>query len=365
MMIGFFLTLGVLTNLLIFSSLFLLFLGIEFYLRSLTNAQRKAIKQKTRNESARFENFDVIKSLPPHKSATYLTPEFWKEMQFFTNRGSAEKIQTPNGFLVVNARNFDGKHISARNGMRTTTDAPDHPTGRVLLLGGSTVYCFEVPDSLTIASYLQRFLNSSGPKLQVLNLGVSGVTAINRIEKLMSMGTLKKNDVVVILFGDNDVGWQHYYLHEPFLLKVIRNLRKYSHLLGWIYFELSTQRKLKAGITAAHDTAARLAQLSLHLNSINIRHNFLIQPNIYTKKPLNKYESEIISRFGVDFSQIVSSAYGFYDQLRKHPFISATNLMDNTVDSVYLDWGHTNAIGNELIAHFIAQLELFKNVQTY
>ena len=338
---------------------------IELCLRSLSNPQRKAIEQKKRRESARFDDFDVIKSIPPHKSAAYLTPEFWEEMQFFTNKGSAEKIVTPNGNVVVNARNFDGKHISAKDGMRTTTDAPDNPTGRVLLLGGSTVYCFEVPDSLTIASYLQRFLNSSDSTLQVLNLGVSGVTAINRIEKLKSLGTLEQNDIVVILFGDNDVGWQHYYLHEPFLLKVIRNLRKYSRLLAWIYFELSTQRKIKAGITAANKTAARLNQLSLHLNSINVRHNFVIQPNIYTKKSLNMYESEIVNRFGVDFSQIIKSAYGFYGQLRNLPFVSATHLMDDTDESVYLDWSHTNAAGNELLAKFISQLELFKNDQTY
>jgi lysophospholipase L1-like esterase len=338
---------------------------IELCLRSLSNPQRKAIEQKKRRESARFDDFDVIKSIPPHKSAAYLTPEFWEEMQFFTNHGSAEKIKLPNGNLVVNARNFDGKHISAKDGMRTTTDAPDNPTGRVLLLGGSTVYCFEVPDSLTIASYLQRFLNSSDSTLQVLNLGVSGVTAINRIEKLKSLGTLEQNDIVVILFGDNDVGWQHYYLHEPFLLKVIRNLRKYSRLLAWIYFELSTQRKIKAGITAANKTAARLNQLSLHLNSINVRHNFVIQPNIYTKKSLNMYESEIVNRFGVDFSQIIKSAYGFYGQLRNLPFVSATHLMDDTDESVYLDWSHTNAAGNELLAKFISQLELFKNDQTY
>lgn len=342
-----------------------IFVGIEFYLRSLSKPLRKANGQKTRKESARFDDLDVIKSIPPHKSASYLTPEFWKEMQFYTNYGSAEKVKTPSGGLVINARNFDGKYISAKDGMRTTTDAPDNPTGRVLLLGGSTVYGFEVPDSLTIASYLQRFLNSRGSKLQVLNLGVSGVTAINRIEKLKSMGTLEKNDIVVILFGDNDVGWQYYYLHEPFLFKAIRNLGKYSRLLAWVYIELSTQRKIKAGITAAHETVDRLNQLSLQLNSINVRHKFVIQPNIYTKKSLNNYESGIVNRFGKDFPQIVSSAYALYDQLRKHPFVSATRLMDDTAGSVYLDWSHTNAKGNELLAKFISQLELYENIQTH
>ena len=363
--ISFFLILGALVTLLVFSSLLILFLVTEFYLRLITKSQLSGTGVKNRKESARFDSFEAIESIQPHKNAAYLTPEFWQEMQFFTNKGSAKKTRTLDGRTIIDAKDFDGKYISVSGGMRTTTDAPDNPTGRVLLLGGSTVYCFEVPDSLTIASHLQRFLNSSDSILKVLNLGVSGVTAINRIEKLKSMGTLEKNDIVIILFGDNDVGWQHYYSNEPLLLKVIRNLRQYSRLLAWIYFELSTQRKKKAGITAAQETVAELNQLSLYLNSINVRHIFIIQPNIYTKKSLNKYESEIIKRFGVDFSQVVKSAYGFYEKLRNHPFVSATHLMDNTDESVYLDWSHTSATGNQLIAEFISHLELFKNVQTH
>ena len=342
-----------------------IFLGIEFYLRSLTNPDVKPLGRILRRESARFDDFDVIKSIPPHKNAAYLTPEFWKEMQFFTNQGSAEKIKTPQGHLVVNAKNFDGKHISARDGMRTTTDTPDNPTGRVLLLGGSTVYCFEVPDSLTIASYLQRALNSTGLTLKVLNLGVSGVTAISRIEKLHSMGTLTNKDVVIVLFGDNDVGWQNYYAQESLLLKVLRNLREYSRLLAWAYFELSTPRRRKVSVTTSRVCADRLKEFSLHLNSLGVRHKFVLQPNVYTKKHLNEYESEIVQRFGVDFAQIIRSGYSIYEQLQGDSFTSATNLMDNTSDSVYLDWSHTNAMGNELVAKFILELEIFKNVENY
>lgn len=342
-----------------------IFLGIEFYLRSLTNPDVKPLGRILRRESARFDDFDVIKSIQPHKNAAYLTPEFWQEMQFFTNQGSAEKIKTPQGHLVVNAKNFDGKHISARDGMRTTTDTPDNPTGRVLLLGGSTVYCFEVPDSLTIASYLQRALNSKGLTLQVLNLGVSGVTAISRIEKLHSMGTLTNKDVVIVLFGDNDVGWQNYYAQESLLLKVLRNLREYSRLLAWAYFELSTPRRRKVSVITARDCVNRLEKLSIHLDSIGVRHKFVVQPNIYTKEFLNAYELEIVQRFGVDFAQIIRSGYSVYEQLHSNPFTSATNLMDNTSDSVYLDWSHTNAMGNELVAKFILELEIFKNVENY
>jgi len=340
------------------------FLGIEFFLRLQTRSSRRIFARNKRGESARFDDFNVVKTIEPHMNVDYLTPEFWSEMQFFTDRGSVEKTRTADGKLIINAKNFDGKHISVREGMRTTTDTPDHPTGRVLFLGGSTVYCFEVPDSLTIASYLQRFLNFAGLRMQVLNLGVSGATTTNRIDKLLSMGTLTNRDTVIILFGVNDVGWQNYYLNESLSLKVLRNLRKYSLLLSWVYFEISSPRRIKVGASAAHDCAKKLLNLSAWLDLIGVRHKFIVQPNIYTKILLNEYESEIVHRFGTDFSQIVKSAYAVYNELHSYPFTSASNLMDDTGTSVYLDWSHVNATGNELIARFVSELEIFANVDS-
>ena len=363
--ISFFLILGALVTLLVFSSLLILFLVTEFYLRLITKSQLSGTGVKNRKESARFDSFEAIESIQPHKNAAYLTPEFWQEMQFFTNKGSAKKTRTLDGRTIIDAKDFDGKYISVSGGMRTTTDAPDNPTGRVLLLGGSTVYCFEVPDSLTIASYLQRFLNSKGFTLQVLNLGVSGVTVINRIEKLLSMDSLTNKDTVVLLFGDNDAGWQNYHAQESFLLKMLRNLRKYSRLLAWVYFELSTSKRAKTGSSTARETTDRLKKLSVHLDLVGIRHKFVVQPNIYTKKNLNEYESEIVQRFGAEFSQIIRSGYSVYEKLQSDPFASATNLMDGTSASVYLDWGHVNASGNELIAKFVSELNIYTNVENY
>ena len=89
--ISFFLILGALVTLLVFSSLLILFLVTEFYLRLITKSQLSGTGVKNRKESARFDSFEAIESIQPHKNAAYLTPEFWQEMQFFTNKGSAKK----------------------------------------------------------------------------------------------------------------------------------------------------------------------------------------------------------------------------------------------------------------------------------
>ncbi len=332
---------------------------IEFFLRFLRTQTRSVNSNLVlRKESARFDEFEVIKAIEPHKNSEYLTLGFWHEMQLFTSEGSAIKSKTQDDKIIVDAKNFKGKHISAHTGMRSTTDSPIKASGRVLLLGGSTVYCFEVPDSFTIASYMQRSLNESGDNLEVLNYGISGATVTNRIDKLLSIETLSEKDVVIFLFGDNDFGWQNFYMMQTLTLKILRRLSKYSVLLGWVYFELSAVGRKKTAVTLAEKNIEQLKKLSEKLKTSNIRHRFILQPNIYTKKNINDYESAIILRFGNEVLQMTRDAYSVYEKYLVAPFTSATNLMDGTIKSVYLDWGHVNAEGNKIISDFIVGLDI-------
>lgn len=341
-----------------------LLLLIEIYLRSLRTQNRGLNSDLIlQTESARFDNFEFIKAIEPHVNSAYLTSDFWKEMQIFTGKGSAVKLKSKDNNVIINAKNFDGKFISARDGMRSTTDVPSKVSGRVLLFGGSTVYCFEVPDSFTIASYLQRSLNESGQNLEVLNFGISGVTVSNRIDKLVSIKSISETDIVIFLFGDNDIGWQNFYMKQTLNLKILRALSKFSVLLDWIYFELSAINRRNTARDLADQNVLLLKNLSEKLKLINIRHCFILQPNIYTKKDINKYESNLILRFGNEMHQMARDAYSVYEKNLDPPFASATNLMDRTITSVYLDWAHVNAEGNKIISDFIVGLDIFNNVK--
>jgi lysophospholipase L1-like esterase len=346
---------------LILITFFSIFLLLELALRIIrSRSLLNSVENKKRRESARFDDFETIKMIEPHQNSSYLTREFWDEMQRFTGQGSVTKIKSRDGTKIFDAKEINGNYISAKDGFRQTTDRPRSPDGRVFLLGGSTVYCFEVPDSLTVCSFLQRNLNDIGKNLEVVNLGISGASVANRVEKLKTMHSLCERDIVIFLFGVNDIGWKYFYSNQNIFLKVIRNFGKVSLCFSWLYYELSANIRKSNAELAAHRTINQLEDVSDFLNTRKLSHKFIIQPNIYTKQNTNNYEDQIVLKFGAELNDTVLHAYRVFKNCQHPPCVSASHIIDNTETSVYLDWAHTNAEGNKLIANFISELDLFK-----
>ena len=346
---------------LIFITFLIIFLLLELALRIIkSRSLSSGVKNKKRRESARFDDFEIIKTIEPHQNSNYLTKEFWDEMQKFTGQGSVDKLKSSDGTRIFDAKEINGKFISAKDGSRRTTDSPQSPTGRIFLLGGSTVYCFEVPDQMTVCSYLQRNINDIGQNLEVVNLGISGASVANRIEKLKTISTLCEQDIVIFLFGVNDIGWQNFYSNQNIFLKTIRNFGKVSLCFSWFYYELSVDIRKSNAELAGYQTINRLKELSDFLNTKKILHKFVIQPNIYTKRNTNNYETQIVLKFGAELNDTVLHAYRIFENCRYPHYVSASHIIDDTKTSVYLDWAHTNAEGNKIIAKFISELDVFK-----
>jgi len=345
----------------IFTTFVVIFLLLETALRIIKSRSLSSkVTNKKRRESARFDDFEIIKTIEPHRNSDYLTKEFWDEMQKFTGQGSVVKIKSSDGTKIFNAKEINGKYISAKDGSRRTTDGPQSPIGRVFLLGGSTVYCFEVPDPMTVCSYLQRNINDSGQNLEVVNLGISGASVANRVDKLKTISTLCEHDVVIILFGVNDIGWQNFYSNQNIFLKTIRNFGKVSLCFSWFYYELSASIRKSNAEAAAHRTTKQLKELSDFLNTHKVLHKFVIQPNIYTKRNTNNYETQIVLKFGAELNDTVNHAYRIFENCQFPNYVSASHIINETKTSVYLDWAHTNAEGNQIIAKFISELDIFK-----
>ena len=91
-------------------------------------------------------------------------------------------------------------------GLRVTTDQPSTYSGRVLIFGGSTTFCGEVPDQLTYPSVLQRILNDRDSGLLVENYGKSAATATDRVQVLKTVDDLNENDIVVFYVVVNESG---------------------------------------------------------------------------------------------------------------------------------------------------------------
>ena len=302
----------------------------------------------------------------------YMTKDLWLEMQEFMKSRSLQKAnfnaKNAPGLLVDSFKlhagiDFQSPNYGMGQGVRNTTDVPAvTDIKRLTLLGGSTVLCEEVPDRLTSASFLQRFLNEAKQNIQVINYGASGATSIDRVRMLMELSDASDGDFVVFYFGDNDSGWIDHQSGRPsqqLTWTAVRALKALSEFgletARWLYGELSPYSFRKFSRVAVTDT----------IDSLNVAHEYcqskgahmvaILQPNLYTLRTKSQYERQLEKRFSIDMRNLVLDAYRRYEEwVKETPYaVSATHIFNNAAAPVFLDWAHVNARGNEIIAKFI------------
>ena len=302
----------------------------------------------------------------------YMTKSLWLEMQEFMKGRSLQKqkfksassADSPIKSFEMHANiNFVGTNYSMIDGVRNTTDSinsSDQP--KLFLFGGSTMLCEEVPDRLTCASFLQRFINLKENLVRVLNYGASGATTIDRVQMLLQNTKITKGDVVVFYFGDNDSGWIDHRTGKPSEQLVwlpIRALRAMSDFgsetAKWMYGEFSPRSFRKFLNLAVADTISALNEAHEYCLSKGAHMVAVLQPNLYTLLTKSEYEKKLERRFSRDIKTLVIDAYKNYEVwIKTVPYgVSATHIFDNAPAPVFLDWAHVNARGNEFIAKFI------------
>ena len=302
----------------------------------------------------------------------YMNEAVWLEMQEFMESRSRQKqkfkstssADSPVKSFEMHANiTFAGTNYSMVDGIRSTTDArnsSDQPN--LFLFGGSTVLCEEVPDRLTNASILQRMLNLLQESVQVFNYGASGATSIDRVQMLLKESKVKKDDIVVFYFGDNDSGWIDHRSGKPseqLIWLPVRVFRALSDLgyetAKWMYGELAPRSFRKFSRLAVAETIKALSDAHLYCLSKGAQMVAILQPNLYTLRTKSDYEKKLERRFSQDIRTLISNSFKHYEEwVKTVPFgVSATHIFNNAPSSVFLDWAHVNARGNELIAKFI------------
>jgi lysophospholipase L1-like esterase len=301
-----------------------------------------------------------------------MTKDFWLEMQEFMKSRSLQKANFKaknapglpvDSFKMHAGIDFQSPNYGMCQGVRNTTDVPGvTDIKRLTLLGGSTILCEEVPDRLTNASFLQRFLNEAKQNIQVINYGASGATSIDRARMLMELSDARDGDFVVFYFGDNDSGWLDHksqkYAQEIIWLptRVLRALSEIGlETARWMYGELSPLSFRKFSRAAVNDTIDSLNVAHEYCQSKGARMVAILQPNLYTLRTKSQYERQLEKRFSIDMRSLVLDAYRRYEEwVKETPYaVSATHIFDNAEAPVFLDWAHVNARGNEIIAKFI------------
>lgn len=293
-------------------------------------------------------------------------PSFYMSQEFFENMKKRDESELRSRTVTILqsrkrdfvSSEFKSKDLNVKDGLRLTTNIPERVTKKVLVFGGSTVFCSEVPDKFTVASFLQRYLNSVSSKFRVINHGQRGATTLNRIRLLQTLSDLEKGDIAIFLFGDNDCGTYLDQRRHP-LTRVIVLLERISNygieIFKWINGELSPflwRRRAKASalkLVEQFEIANDFCQRS----DINLV--FVLQPNLFTLKGNFEYANGLKRVSSSEIKVSVGTAYPIFESwiAKNNHAVSAAHIFDDISERVYLDWAHLNARGNEYLARFI------------
>ena len=350
---------------------------IELLLRALDHMDKDEIRQSdtirldsdgTQLKAAAFYNsFDYIKQLESAKVDENLSNEFWDELTEYRDRGMFARDFDK---AITGNADVNGKFINVTEGLRYTPGQPSDSVGKVHLFGGSTIFAYEVTDEHTPSAFLQKQINESGSKKAVFNHGVGGSTIGDCLRRL-KLVNLTKDDIVLFLFGDNDIGinsprklvGRGFFKLIPFWGKLLLVFKSYSRVFTWLFFETVEYRftDSETNPDLLKKTVEDYFQISEYLKSLGVRTCFLLQPNLYTKVPINEFEFRLKSTYPKHWERTVSSGFKVLRESLKDKagFLDISSVFDNKSGFYFLDWAHVNSSGNKIIAD-----EMFKVLKT-
>lgn len=347
---------------------------LELTLRSLVSKYPSRRVTFDKGEYGTLVPFEEARAAAGAYPDDYMTKEFWQEMKSYTASRSAQKLKFKGenrDFNIQQTRldlfssiNFCGNQYNVNKGRRFTTDPPRKSENNLFCLGNSTTFGYEVPDRLTYPSFLQRKLNAYDSFIEVINSGAAPATLFDAVGSFSSSGAnkLSSKDIVVILFGVNECGWISQLTGARATAEIWLWLRALSGLANfgfqlptWLYLKLSPLGFRKFYQAAVEETIAILTDAYENYSSQGVEMVVVLQPNIYTLSTKSENELILEKKFSQDMKTLVQGAYKQFEfWVESVPFgVSATHIFDNSKESIFLDWTHVNARGNELIANFM------------
>ena len=271
-----------------------------------------------------------------------------------------EKIKRSGDLITLG--DFDGLYINVEDGRRVTTGSTGLREKRILVFGGSTILCGELPDSMTVTSMLQKILNSNDLEFDVLNYGISGLRIENQFKILETVRDLNSNDTVVFYDGINDLnrifeeGLERRANQTPSrqLNKIAKELEKRSLL----FRDISITNYLDGlGVSQAYlanevgqqitdnwikfDAIARK-----YVESKGAKFVHILQPNWLTLESVNN--STKLKKHWSD-RKIIQSA--FEKSVTPETKIKdLTKIFDDLDTTPFLDWAHIDEVGTAKVA---------------
>lgn len=334
----------------------------------------------------------ALQRMPAGRYAGSIRQRAWYDSQPWFRDYAREFGAVNNSFrfepyLVWIGRPATGRYVTVDSlNRRTTTGTRCGPGAfRVDTYGGSTMWGVGAPDSLTIASYLQRLLaEQASGDVCVTNLGERawvGTQELIQLERQLQRGRVPQ--VAVFYDGINDVinGWRY---NDPGTHNNVDRIAQRingtpgSDFLGALhvtrYLKARIARRLEANgrrVQGAPDDVTMLSGRVADVWSENCRmeaalgasYGFtalcLLQPAIAVgAKPLTADETESLSQMPAGQRDAFHASY---DRIRARPprggvFADLSGAFDSISTPLYLDWYHVLPPGNEVIAQRIARI---------
>ena len=193
---------------------------------------------------------------------------------------------------LITIGDFDGSFIKIKDGRRVTVGSNNLRQRRVLIFGGSTVFCAEVPDLLTSSSQLQQLILENNLDFDVFNYGIPGLRIENQFNILKNVKDLGPGDIVVFYDGVND------------LIRVFEEgLKKHKNQAPW--------RQLNVFATAVEKRSLLFKRVSIsgYVDNIGVTNEYLESgAKQYISDNWLKYEElarELVQKRGADFVHIL------------------------------------------------------------
>ncbi len=344
---------------------------------------------------------------PPLENSDYDVP--W----FMENFMSAEikTLDYPNHKTAKYIEDQVSPFFTIKNNRRYTTNTPQLDNlskltqNKLYIFGGSTIFCREVPDSLTISSYLQRFISEKYPTMEVVNCGIQGIhTPIQLANLEIIKDSLKKGDIVIFYDGVNNCFSGITNLEKQFdttqnnpsvmgnvlsFLYTFRErlyilLHQKSALVNWLLYpyspmkptfitkNLTEDKKFMTGIDSVATSYAKdIGDAATLCKEKEVTFFHFLQPQLASRNPHTDFEKLVYidnpyTRNGYDIMYF-DLCYPFFreklDSLRtNHGIITQdiSAIFNDYPEDVYLDHCHVSQKGNIKVAQKIADVVIKK-----
>jgi hypothetical protein len=343
-------------------SAYLAFQRSWFYLVSLPIALFFGYEQYVRSKMLEYRARTI-----PGKLKTKLTFLPYSEEEFNNDFRSILPSTKARIEVFPQRNNLRSRLISFNDGLRKTSFRPLDSANKIYLFGGSTMLCEKVPDDYTIASQLQKIVNSRstppGKRYDVINFGVRSAS-LKATYELFKQIDILKGDVCLFYFG---VGERHPSisdfkfrspLHKVLIIKQSENLLKKIQLQSLIrhfnklkVFSINTLNVDKI----VKDDENLLNLINMRCQSNDVKFLAILQPVFFTRSPSSKFDK--VHTWHQSNEANAATRY-LFDELantyKKFKFFHDGRGIFNDIDvDVYVDWCQLNYLGNKTVANYL------------